>query len=74
MPDLIVLDVSLPGPLSGLHVCRALRADAATAAVPVLMVSAWAFDTDVETGYADGADGYWRSRSTLPSRAPASRP
>ena len=37
-PTLAVLDVSMPG-LSGIDVCRMLRADPATAAVPVVVVS-----------------------------------
>ncbi len=57
-PDLILLDVSLPGALSGLDVCRALRADPATARIAVLMLSGWAFDSDVQAGRAAGADGY----------------
>ncbi len=57
-PDLILLDVSLPGALTGLDVCRALRADPATARIAVLMLSGWAFDSDVQAGRAAGADGY----------------
>ena len=52
LPDLVLLDVSLAGDMSGLDVCRALRADPATATVPVLMLSGWA------AGQAAGADGY----------------
>ncbi len=40
-PDLAVLDVSMPG-ATGLEVCAALRADPATAGVPVLLLSAGA--------------------------------
>jgi len=35
-----------------------LRADAAMAGVAVLMLSGWAFDSDVQAGQAAGADGY----------------
>src|SRR5918999_543614 len=43
--DLVVLDVMLPG-LSGLEVCRALRADKATAAIPIIIVTARAEESD----------------------------
>ena len=56
-PDLAVLDVSMPG-LTGLEVCVALRADPATAGVPVLLLSAGASPDDVGRGLAAGADAY----------------
>jgi DNA-binding response OmpR family regulator len=55
--DLIVLDVMLPG-LSGLEVCRALRADASTAAIPIIMVTARADEGDRIMGLELGADDY----------------
>jgi CheY-like chemotaxis protein len=55
-PDLILLDVSLDGPLTGLHVCEAVRADPGLAAIPVVMLSGWAFDTDLGAGRTAGAD------------------
>jgi DNA-binding response OmpR family regulator len=55
--DLVVLDVMLPG-LSGLEVCRALRADRATAAIPIIMVTARAEETDRIIGLELGADDY----------------
>jgi DNA-binding response OmpR family regulator len=57
LPDLAVLDVSMPG-ASGLEVCSALRADPATAAVRVLLLSAGASAEDVARGLAAGADSY----------------
>jgi DNA-binding response OmpR family regulator len=56
-PDLLVLDLSLPG-LNGLELCRKLRADPETATLPVLMLSGWAFDSDVQAGLDAGADDY----------------
>ena len=56
-PGLAVLDVSMPG-ATGLEVCTALRADPATAAVPVLLLSAGATPEDVARGLAAGADAY----------------
>ena len=55
--DLVILDVMLPG-LSGLEVCRALRGDPATAAIPVIMVTAKAEETDRIVGLELGADDY----------------
>ena len=56
-PDLAVLDVSMPG-ATGLEICTALRADPATAGVPVLLLSAGATHDDVARGLAAGADAY----------------
>ena len=56
-PDLVVLDLMLPG-LDGFGVCKALRADAATAAIPIIMVTARADETDRVAGLELGADDY----------------
>ena len=56
-PDLAVLDVSMPG-ATGLEVCAELRADPATAAVRILLLSAGASLDDVARGLAAGADAY----------------
>ena len=56
-PDLIILDVMLPG-IDGFELCRRLRADEETARVPVLMVSAKAQEIDKATGLKMGADMY----------------
>ena len=56
-PDLVVLDVSMPG-RTGLEVCAALRQDPATAGVRVLLLSAGASAEDVARGLAAGADAY----------------
>jgi DNA-binding response OmpR family regulator len=55
--DLVVLDVMLPG-LSGLEVCRALRADKTTAAIPIIMLTARAEESDRIIGLEIGADDY----------------
>jgi DNA-binding response OmpR family regulator len=55
--DLIILDVMLPG-MSGLEVCRALRADPATSAIPIIIVTARAEETDRIIGLDIGADDY----------------
>ena len=55
--DAIVLDLMLPG-IDGIEVCRALRADRATAAVPVIMLTARAEESDRIKGLEIGADDY----------------
>ena len=57
LPDLAVLDVSMPG-ATGLEVCTALREDPATAGTRVLLLSAGASPDDVARGLAAGADAY----------------
>jgi phosphate regulon transcriptional regulator PhoB len=57
LPDLIVLDLMLPE-MDGLEVCRRLRADAATAGVPVIMLTAKADEVDRVVGLELGADDY----------------
>ena len=57
-PEVVLLDVSLAGDLTGFDVCRALRAEPGTAGAGILMLSGWAFDCDIEAGRAAGADGY----------------
>ena len=56
-PDLLVLDVMLPG-LDGFQVCRRLRAEPQTAHLPILMLSAKAQEVDKTTGLKVGADEY----------------
>ena len=56
-PALVLLDVMMPGK-SGFEVCQALRADAATAGIKVLMLTAKGRDTDVAQGLGVGADAY----------------
>jgi DNA-binding response OmpR family regulator len=53
-PDLIVLDLMLPG-MDGIEVCRRLRA---VSAVPILMLTARSEEMDKLAGFAVGADDY----------------
>jgi two-component system OmpR family response regulator len=56
-PDLLILDLMLPGE-DGLALCRELRAAPATAALPILMLTARGEDTDRIVGLEMGADDY----------------
>ena len=56
-PDLVVLDVMLPG-LDGFEVCHRLRAEPETARLPILMLSAKAREVDIDTGRRMGATIY----------------
>jgi len=55
--DLAILDLMLPG-MTGLEICRALRSDAHTAAIPIIMVTAKAEESDRIVGLELGADDY----------------
>jgi two-component system cell cycle response regulator len=56
-PDLVLLDVMLPG-YSGLDVLQVMRSDDALRDVPVIVVSAWQTPQDREAAVAAGADGF----------------
>ena len=56
-PDLAVLDITMPL-VDGLEVLRRLRADAETAALPVVLLSAQAQEADIERGFVTGASAY----------------
>ncbi|WP_309649517.1 MULTISPECIES: response regulator [Nocardioides] len=56
-PDLAVLDVMMPG-TSGLDAIRLIRADPALVDLPVILLTARAQESDVETGFDSGADDY----------------
>src|SRR4051812_40028287 len=56
-PDQVVLDVMMPG-LSGIDVCRALRAEKSTAHLPIILLTARAQEGDVQVGFGAGADDY----------------
>jgi two-component system phosphate regulon response regulator PhoB len=57
LPDLLLLDLMLPG-LSGLEVCRQLRAGERTKDIPIIMLTAKAEETDQVEGFSVGADDY----------------
>lgn len=57
VPDLVLLDLMLPE-LDGLEVCRLLKADAQTAGIPVIMLTAKGTEADIVAGLEMGADDY----------------
>ncbi|GIE89801.1 response regulator transcription factor [Actinoplanes regularis] len=57
VPDIAVLDVIMPD-MTGLEVCRALREDAVTADIPILMLTGRGQWLDVASGFDAGADDY----------------
>jgi two-component system alkaline phosphatase synthesis response regulator PhoP len=57
MPDLILLDLMLPG-MSGLDICRHLKKDPGTAGIPIIMVTARSEETDIVVGLELGASDY----------------
>jgi two-component system phosphate regulon response regulator PhoB len=56
-PDLIILDLMLPG-MSGTDICRNLKHNPKTAAVPVIMLTAKGEEIDRVVGFEIGADDY----------------
>jgi CheY-like chemotaxis protein len=59
LPDLILLDVQMPGgTVDGLEVCRLLREDERTRYSYIAMLTAKGQDWDKQIGYEAGADDY----------------
>jgi len=56
-PSLVILDLMLPG-IDGLKVCKKLREDPETQAIPIIMLTAKGEETDVVVGLEFGADDY----------------
>ncbi len=57
-PDLVLLDLMMPGPMNGLDLCRALRAEPALRQVPVMTLTARGSSNDREAALQAGADAY----------------
>ncbi len=57
LPDLVIVDLMMPG-LDGLEVCRRLRSDPQTAAIPIIMLTAKSAESDRVVGLELGADDY----------------
>ena len=57
-PDLVILDLMLPGSIDGLEVCRRMRQDRSLADVPIIMLTARSEEMDRLIGLELGADDY----------------
>lgn len=57
IPDIILLDIMLPG-INGVEILRELRSNEKTKAIPVIVVSAKSEETDQVVGFSLGADDY----------------
>ena len=58
-PDIVLLDLNLPGQYDGFDVCQRLRADATTHHVPVVIISAMDDDESRARAPAAGATAYY---------------
>lgn len=57
-PEIVLLDVMMPGELDGLSLCRMIRADKSLNGIRIIMLSAKGQQTDVQLGMEAGADDY----------------
>jgi DNA-binding response OmpR family regulator len=58
-PDLVLLDLNLPGTLDGFEVCEKLRSDATTKNVPIVIISALDDEDSKRRAQEVGANGYY---------------
>ena len=59
LPDLILLDVQMPGEMDGFEVCETLKNDPETAGITIIMLTAMGQEIDKERGDKAGCDGYY---------------
>jgi DNA-binding response OmpR family regulator len=57
LPNLVIVDLMLPG-IDGFEVCRKLRSDARSAAIPIIVLTAKSAESDRVVGLELGADDY----------------
>ena len=57
VPDLVLVDWMMPR-ITGIEVCRALRASPVTARIPIILLTAKAQESEIECGYEAGVDDY----------------
>ena len=59
VPDIILLDVMMPGRFDGFDVCKLLKEDPATKDIYIIMLTAKGQKADKVKGFASGADDYF---------------
>ena len=57
-PDVVLMDLMMPGEFDGLEACRLIKADPELAGVKLVVISAKGLASDVEASKAAGADDY----------------
>ena len=57
-PDVMLLDVMMPGGLDGLQVCERIKSDPMMKKTRIIMLTARAQESDIAAAMAAGADGY----------------
>ncbi len=58
-PDLVIMDIMMPGELDGLEATRILKRNPDNHSIKIIMLTAKGQSTDLEEGFAAGADGYF---------------
>lgn len=59
LPDLIIMDIMMPGRINGLEATRILKKNQKTKEIIILLISCNDQIADIEKGYEAGADGYF---------------
>lgn len=57
-PDILILDVMMPGELDGFAVCEKIKSEDETRSIYILLLTARGQDTDIKRGEEAGADAY----------------
>lgn len=65
-PNVVLLDILLPGKMNGLDVLRKLKGDDATSDIPVLIMSNLSDDKTIGEGLSLGASGYFTKSQASP--------
>lgn len=59
IPDLIIMDLMMPGSIDGVEATRLLKKDEKTRRISIIILTAKGQEADIEKGYQAGADGYF---------------
>ena len=57
-PEVVLMDIMMPGEMDGLEACRQIKADASLAGTVVIMITARGQQADLDAGKTAGADAY----------------